>query len=73
MNEIQPSVYGPMLESACGDIIDMLESANRDQIRGFMREGKWGFLFDGTGQFDQRSMEPKDSEEHEAGKRSIVN
>ena len=65
MNEIQPSVYGPLLESACGDIIDILEPAKRDQIRGFMRAGRWGFLFDGDGKFDRRSMEPKDSEGNE--------
>lgn len=62
MDDIDPLVYGRLLDHSCGEIVDALGFENSESIRELLRAGKWGFLFDESGNFDERSMQPKEDE-----------
>jgi hypothetical protein len=62
LGEMRRCQFGELLESVCGEIIDVVEPVRKDEIRQWMREGRWVFLFNADEKFDRGSMESMDRE-----------
>lgn len=61
LNEIDPSIFGGILDKCCGTFIDELKAPIPIEFRQAIRDGKISYLFDTEGKFNRRSMEPTDT------------
>lgn len=44
-------LWGDILDTVCGDILDRIDQPDIEEVRGHIRRGEWSFLVDGNGHF----------------------
>lgn len=60
-----PQKLGALMHHTCGPILEDYGGADKETVIDGLRSGKWTFLVDPSGKFDDRSMEPLDRTELE--------
>jgi hypothetical protein len=49
-----PSDFGNVLYSVLSSVLDVVPFPEPQTVREHIRQGRWGFLFDGEGRFQEK-------------------
>ncbi len=58
LDSAEVTSLGETVYACCEDLLAQFKNPNIEQIRQQVRDGRWTFLWDAEGNFDQKSMDP---------------